>query len=146
MLARLSERRKKQLDRVSSVLLCAIAGALLFELYVEHLIPGSRRTLATARVTLQGLFWAAFVATAFFRPKRKPEPDAEPSPRASGVALVVLTGSVAAIFAISWSYYAAAAIAAFTCIAAVVVWRFATSHADQIGEARFTTTTPSQAG
>ena len=68
--------------------------------------------------------------------KRQPEP----SPRWSGVTVIVLTG-IAAIFSVGfhtgWDFYAVGIIGGGTAALATLVWRFATSHSRDIGEARF---------
>jgi hypothetical protein len=78
------------------------------------------------------------------RPKPETRGLDDPSPRWSGVAVVVATGIAGAIFVAitssSISYLALSAIVVATCVIAALVWRFATVHATEIGEARFVNT------
>jgi len=53
------------------------------------------------------------------------------------MSVIICTGIVAAFFAAKYSAVAAIAVIVFTSILSVLVWRFATVHADGIGEARF---------
>jgi len=73
-----------------------------------------------------------------------PASDADLSPRVSGVAVVVVTG-LAIAYMIHHLVPSPAALAGdvvtviVTAVVAAVVWRFATRHANAIGEARFQT-------
>lgn len=62
-----------------------------------------------------------------------------PSPRLSGVLVVVLTGVAASVAVAQINPIYGLLVAAGTIILAVAVWGFATAHASDIGEARFTT-------
>lgn len=61
----------------------------------------------------------------------------EPSPRYSGVAVLMIIGMTAAMAAGRSNYLYALMIALGTMAAAAAVCRFATTHAHEIGEARF---------
>lgn len=73
---------------------------------------------------------------------RHVHPQTEPSPARSAVGVIVATGIVAVIVTASGAhttsqYLIPAIIAVSTALLAIVAFRFASTHSDQIGEARF---------
>ena len=68
--------------------------------------------------------------------------QAEPTPARSAVGVIAATGAVAVFITArgattATEYFVPAIIAAATALLAFVTFRFASTHADQIGEARF---------
>ncbi|MEG3147968.1 hypothetical protein U1839_25240 [Sphingomonas sp. RT2P30] len=109
--------------------------------YLAYANPPLEHVLQDVRSNLLLAIWSFWMLGSFFRPKAASRSLKYPAPRWSGAFVVVATGVAGAIFvarsSISTSYVAASAIMVGTLVSAALVWRFATVHAGEIGEARF---------
>jgi len=118
-----------------------VAGAWLLATYLTYMNPQLAPALKDIEAGLSIAFWAFYLLGSFFRPKVETPSPGDPSPRWSGVAVVVATGVAGAIFVARSStptnYVILSAIVVGTLVVAALVWRFATNHAAEIGEARF---------
>lgn len=114
-----------------------ILGAQALAQYLIHIDAAFAERLRPLYSTLQLVFLLFAVAGSSLDRRNTGKDLKEPSPRYSGVAVVAITGMTAAATAGRSSYLYALLIAAGTIVAAAVVWRFATNHAKEIGEARF---------
>jgi hypothetical protein len=120
-----------------------IVGAWLLIQYLVYRDPGVKPSLRGIDDFLFGAYWVAMLVGTYLQPTedRTDAGSMEPSPRWSGTFVVLATGGAAAV--IIWNtgagggFWTPAIIALGTVIAAMVVWRFATQHAKEIGEARF---------
>jgi peptidoglycan/LPS O-acetylase OafA/YrhL len=123
--------------------LLVVTGAYAAIVYVNHQFPATRGEMSDTRDGV-GLLWFALLALSgyFDWKRRRTSPPVETSPVQSGVYVVVATG-LAATVALAAGFHTAgdlvpAAIALLcTVVAAVLVGRFASKHAGEIGEARF---------
>lgn len=127
--------------KICDAVMLMVAGAWLLATYLSYANPQLAPALKDIGAGLPIAFWACYLLSSFLRPKvDTPSPD-DPSPRWSGVAVVVATGVAGAIFvarsATPTNYVILSAIMVGTLVIAALVWRFATSHAAEIGEARF---------
>jgi hypothetical protein len=119
-----------------------IAGAWLLAVYLSYDNSLFEQPLQAVRLNLSIAFWALYLLGTVLRPRGETRRPRDPSPRRSGVSVVVATGLAGTAYAAHSSsgeqnYVAAAAIALGTLVVAALVWRFATVHAGDIGEARF---------
>ena len=121
-----------------------VAGAWLLAAYLAYSDPGFELALKPVRSDLTIAFWSVCLLGSFLRPKTERASLDYPSPRWSGVSVVVATGIAGMIFVVgssgAVSYVTLFAIGAATLVIAALVWRFATVHATEIGEARFANT------
>lgn len=120
------------------------AGAWVLVQYLQFSDPLFRHSLDHVEQSLSATFWILVIAGSFLRPQEdRTGPSAkEPSPRWSGVSVVLLTGFSAAIFVatganVSGRYLLPSIIVVATLVIAGLIWRFASNHANEIGEARF---------
>lgn len=138
------QRLTRAIGKICDMATLVIAGAWLLAAYLAYADPQFEHALEDIKSGLMLAFWAACLLGSFLRPQAEPPSLAYPSPRLSGVAVVVATGVAGAIFvaitSTSISYVALSAIMAGTLVIAALVWRFATLHAADIGEARFVNT------
>jgi len=129
------------LGKICDAATLMVAGAWLLAIYLTYSTRQPEHPLKNVRAWLPIAFWAFYLLSSFCRPKVDTPSSSDPSPRWSGVAVVVATGVAGAIFvansSTSSNYVALSAIAVGTLAIAVLVWRFATVHAAEIGEARF---------
>ncbi|MBC9033258.1 hypothetical protein IAG41_12740 [Sphingomonas sp. JC676] len=131
------------LERLSLVFLGALAALICVQLMMDTSPPEVERLRKLAL-----WLWISTVYVGFwFRTARKNAPARELSPAKSGTGVVVGTGLAAAYFVTRDSSGSAAvllpaAIGLLTIVTAWFVFRFASKHADEIGEARFVTTNP----
>jgi len=132
------------IDKICKTATLMLAGAYLLAAYLAYADPQLDRALQDIMSGLMFAFWATCLLSSYLRPKTDTPRLDEPSPRWSGVAVVVATGFAGAVsIAItptSISYGALSAIVVGTLVIAALVWRFATIHAAEIGEARFVNT------
>ncbi len=135
------QKLKRVLARICDAAALMVAGAWLLAMYLSWAHPRRDAVLEHIVSDLLLAFFAFQLFSSYLVPKAAPRGLKPPSPRWSGVAVVVATGAAAAFSVarspISDSYVALAAIALGTLALAVLVWRFATIHAADIGEARF---------
>jgi hypothetical protein len=125
------------LDRV----ILMIVGAWILLKYIDLTNATLGKSLDDTEQAITLAFWLSLLSLTFLRPNINSERIKEPSPRWSGSALVLLTGFAAAYFVgmgapenkVTW----VGAITLVTLTVAAVAWRFATIHADDIGEATF---------
>jgi hypothetical protein len=118
---------------------------MLLMLYLEHIRGVSPTLLRGIGSSLQLVFCISILARSFLLPKADPEPvDADIPARWSGVLVVLLMGG-AALATIFYAappedlYLLGGGVVIGTLMIAAFVWRFATDHASEIGEARFDT-------
>jgi hypothetical protein len=114
-----------------------ILGGQALAQYLIHAEPTFADRLRPVSSNLQLAFLVFVIAGSSLDRRNTGSGLKEPSPRYSGVAVVVVTGMTASMAAGRSSYLYALIIAAVTAVAAAAVWRFATTHATEIGEARF---------
>ena len=114
-----------------------LLGAYILLMYLRWAYPALRQELKPLQ---DGLLFGLIIST-FALPGNRKREASNPSPAWSGVAVVVATGTAAA-FALGPKTDPAGAVAALvvTAALAVGVWRFAKLNAQNIGEARFDTT------
>jgi len=122
-----------------------LTGALGVLLYLEWTMQHPAAEMAQARRVLFLAWLLTLYAGAFLEPKKGAR--AAVSPALSGTGVVVGTGMAAIYFITrdpsdSAAIPLAAAIGVLTLVTAWFVFRFASKHADEIGEARFITTNP----
>lgn len=137
-------RLKRTLSRILDSLLLIVLGADMLLVYLDWTGTGSPQ-IERIRPIVSGAFWLLLWAGVLVRPYAGGRPAASPSPRWSGTMVVVVTGFVATLLLGRGSPVAAFLVAIGTLVAAILVWRFATLNAGEIGEARFDTsgtTTP----
>ena len=129
------------LGRICDAATLMVAGAWLLATYLTYSNPQLEHELKDIRTGLPIAFWAFYLLSSFLHPREDAPSPNNPSPRWSGVAVVVATGVAGAIFVASSStasnYIVLCAIVVSTLVVAALVWRFATIHAAEIGEARF---------
>jgi type II secretory pathway component PulF len=127
--------------KVCDAMMLMIAGAWLLATYLTYANPQLASALKGVGAGLPIAFWTLYLLSSFLRPKVDTPSPGDPSPRWSGVAVVVATGSAGVIFMARSSsptnYVILPAIVVGTLVIAALVWRFATNHAAEIGEARF---------
>jgi type II secretory pathway component PulF len=127
--------------KVCDAMMLMIAGAWLLATYLTYANPQFAPALNGIGAGLPIAFWTFYLLSSFLRPKVDTPSPGDPSPRWSGVAVVVATGSAGVIFMARSSsptnYVILPAIVVGTLVIAALVWRFATNHAAEIGEARF---------
>ena len=136
------QRLKPKLVKVCESIQLMIAGAALLALYLSY--TNSADAWLSREIT--PLFLIPFcllnLALSYLRPNDEISVG-EPSPRWSGVAVVLATGLTAA-FVVGLNFFGngsllgAAAILVATILAAAIMWRFASLHESEIGEAQFT--------
>lgn len=130
--------------KIANALVLMIVGAWLLVQYLFYRDLGIRPFLHSIDDFLFGAYWVFLLAATCLSP---PEGRSNPaswdiSPRWSGTLVVLITGGAAAVFlgrggAAGGGYWVPAIILVTTAILAAIVWRFATRHAEEIGEARF---------
>ena len=131
---------RKQIGELARVVALLLGGAWLMLCYLEWSLPDIHDRV---RSLDHGLFWAVLAISQLANALRGiSSAVAAPSPRMSGTITVILIG-LAVTVGVHQSMPAgqvligdAAALLA-TILLAVVVWRFASRFADDIGEARF---------
>lgn len=133
----LKTRIMRGLSRTAYAVTLMILGAQTFAQYLIHTDADFADRLRSISSNLQLLFLLFAVAGSSLDRRNSGSDLKEPSPRYSGVAIVLITGMTASMAAGRSSYFYALLIAAGTMVAAAAVWRFATIHASEIGEARF---------
>jgi hypothetical protein len=116
-----------------------VLGAQGLAQYLVFTRPGLAGGLKDIQSGLSLVFWIFVVAGASLDPRKTGADVREPSPRRSGVAVVVVTGVAASVMLARSNPAYGLLIAIGTLIVAAAVWRFATTHAGDIGEARFKT-------
>jgi peptidoglycan/LPS O-acetylase OafA/YrhL len=137
------KRLRRTSAKIANGLVLMIFGAWLLLQYLDSRDPGISPSLRRIDDVLFYAFLICMIAATHLPPRedRPVRGLREPSPRWSGTYVVLATGGAAtAMAATSGSddgYWTAAAIAFGTVAAAILVWRFATKHAGEIGEARF---------
>jgi len=131
--------------KIADALAFMIIGAWLLAQYLESRPPGSDPSLGDIDDFLFGAYFVCLLIGTYLRPREdKADPGfREPSPRWSGTFVILATGGAAAVAVgtvgiATKDYWGPAIIVVGTIVAAMVVWRFATRHAKDIGEARFT--------
>ena len=132
-------------EPIARSLFLIATGAYLLSWYLKA-VGLETAELRTISHSIDLIWWIFLMAWAATMPRRKPEVD-EPSPAASGTAVVLVTGLCAAGFLArdaSWprGYVVPAVITVITLAIAAVVYRFASKNASGIGEARFDTSGP----
>lgn len=131
----------RPLAKTCELVTLMVAGAWLLATYLTYSNPQFEHALKDVRWALLLAFWVFNLFGSFLGPKIDTPSPNDPSPRWSGVSVVVATGAAGAIFVANSStpnnYVALSAIAVGTLVIAALVWRFATVHAAEIGEARF---------
>lgn len=131
--------------RIFQMLNLMIVGAWLLTLFLQWRYPGADLPLRQIENHLFGACLAFLMIGQFLQP-REAQADsewAETAPRLSGTFVVLATGAAAAWVAGTigvgiGQYWGPAIIVVATIAVALVVWRFATRHAGEIGEARHT--------
>lgn len=127
--------------KICDAMMLMIAGAWLLATYLTYANPQLALALKDIGAGLPIAFWTFYLLSSFLRPKVDTPSPGDPSPRWSGVAVVVATGSASVLFTARspspTSYVILPAIVVGTLVIAALVWRFATNHAAEIGEARF---------
>lgn len=137
-------RLKRLLSTVVDSLMLVVIGGDMTLTYLRSTGPGSAQIDHLASI-VSSAFWLLLWISILVRPRRDTIQSGDSlSPRWSGTAVVVATGSVAVFSLGRGSISGADPIAALmvaigTVIVAALVWRFATAHANEIGEARFDT-------
>jgi hypothetical protein len=138
------QRLRRAIGKICDMATLMVAGAWLLAQYLVYSDPQFEPALKPISSELLLAFWAAYLLGSYLRPKTDTPSLDYPSPRWSGVSVVVATGVAGAIFVAgssdSISYVALSAIVVATLVVAALVWRFATLHAADIGEARFVNT------
>lgn len=135
-------RLRRLLSNIARSLLLMVIGAEGLLAYLRWSGPASPQ-IERIQPIISGAFWVLFWTYTFATPQRERAPS-PPSPRWSGMTVVLFTGFVATLYLGGGSLsggnpVAALLVAIGTIIAAALVWRFATAHAGEIGEARFDT-------
>ena len=122
-----------------------ILGAYIMSFYIDLAYAKQIGDgLRDDRLGMLLVFWLTYFLASQLRKRSGAKPKyRDVSPRRAGTIVVLLTGGFAAASA-GWNdigdrFIWASLIALFTLISAAVVWRFASDHAGEIGEARFTT-------
>lgn len=136
---------RRVLAKIADALVFMIIGAWLLTQYLDSRHPGSDPSLRDIDDFLFAAYFVCLLIGIHLRP-REDKADLnlrEPSPRWSGTFVVLATGGAAAVIVgtigvATEDYWGPAIIVLGTIVAAMVVWRFATRHAKNIGEARFT--------
>lgn len=105
--------------------------------YLVYAEPADADRLRPLSSNLNLAFWLFVIAGSSLDRRNSGSALKEPSPRYSGVAVIVITGISASMAVARSSYLYGFIIAIGTVVAAVAVWRFASAHATEIGEARF---------
>ncbi|HEX7848443.1 MAG TPA: hypothetical protein VF485_01800 [Sphingomonas sp.] len=135
------QRLVRGLGKICEAGTLMVVGAWLLATYLTYANPQLAHALKDVRAGFPVAFWAFCLLGSFCRPREEAPSPNGPSPRWSGVAVVVATGGAGAIFVANSStpgnYIALSAIVVGTLVIAALVWRFATIHAAEIGEARF---------
>ena len=138
------QRLMRAIGKICDAVTLLVAGAWLLAAYLDYSDPQFEHALKDIRSGLTVAFWAVFLFRSYLRPQPATRSLDDPSPRWSGVAVVAATGIAGLIFvaiaSTSISYIALSAIVVGTLVIAALVWRFATAHAAEIGEARFVNT------
>jgi len=132
---------------VAQSLFLMITGAWLLISYIAARMP-SVDLLKDVRYDVQLAWWISFIAWCATAPRDK-QAYKDPSPARSGTAVVVVCGVGAAFFLCRdagglQGFIVPGLILLGTAIVAVLVYRYASSHALEIGEARFDTVATSQ--
>lgn len=119
-----------------AVALMTLGGQALAQ-YLIHTEPTFADRLRPLSSSLQIAFFVFAIAGSSLDRRNTGSNLKEPSPRYSGVAVVMITGMTASMAVGRSNFLYALMIAAGTVVAAAAIWRFATTHATEIGEARF---------
>jgi peptidoglycan/LPS O-acetylase OafA/YrhL len=132
---------------VTKTLFLMITGAWLLISYIATRMP-SVDLLKDVRNDVQLAWWILFIAWCATAPRDR-QAYKDPSPARSGTTVVVVCGIAAAIFLWrdgDWprGLIVPGLILLGTAVVAVFVYRYASNHALEIGEARFNTVTTSQ--
>lgn len=141
----ISARTKAVLRRINRAVALLAAGAWAMAAYVSYAYPQMEAPLRDICTCL----WVVLILAnlSYGNPDRK---QVDLPPRWSGVIVVVLTGCAAIASVVIWfgpsAYLAAGWLGLGTIVVAALVWRFATDHADEIGEARFPATSDRPGG
>lgn len=130
--------------RIAGGLVLMVVGAWLLSQYLGFRYPALEPTLRGVDDFLFAVYWPCLFGSIYLLP---PEERARtelknPAPRWSGTFVLLATGGAAALVVGTigvgtGDYWAPALIVVGTIVAAILVWRFASRHADEIGEARF---------
>lgn len=135
------ERWVRGLAKACHAAMLVVAGAWLFATYLTYTHPALEHQLKDVSANLLLALWSFWMLGISLRPKASRPALRNPSPRWSGASVVVATGIAGALFVArssdAISYAALSAILLGTLVIAALVWRFATAHAGDIGEARF---------
>lgn len=129
--------------KLIEILFLMAAGALFFTWYIDWRSPAIGAEMQGYERTLSAIFWVLLIALNAIRfdGRSRAEGSEDISPRWSGAMVVLLTGLAATAYAALPSglnnLLLSAIIFVGTLIAVIAIWRFATAHADEIGEARF---------
>jgi hypothetical protein len=134
---------KSHAYKVARTLTLMVVGAWMLALYLDFTSPASEEYFSDLRDGLGWAFLALLLIEALLRPEGSRPFYLDIAPRWSGVSVVLITGAAAAYFVATGSfqgggYLPAAIIILLTIAVAAGVWHFATRHAADIGEARFT--------
>ena len=136
-------------EPITRSLFLMATGAYVLAIYVaaNEPIPSADQLIDKVRIVWWGLFFLWIATT----PRRKQGQEVgEPTPARSGTGVVLACGLGASFFLAQgaiWpeGFILPAAVLLATTVIATLVYRFASSHADEIGEARFqTVSTPRQ--
>jgi hypothetical protein len=130
-------RIMRGLSRAAHAAAFMILGGQALAQYLIYTEPAFTDRLRPLSSILQLAFFVFAIAGSSLDRRNTGSDLKEPSPRYSGVSVVVITGMTATMAVGRSSYLYALIIATGTIVAAAAVWRFATTHATEIGEARF---------
>lgn len=130
--------------KIANALVLMTVGAWFLIQYLVYRDPSLKPSLRGIDDFLFGAYWVVLLVGTYLQPAedRADAEHMEPSPRWSGTFVVLATGGAAAVIvwktgAAGGGFWTPAIIVLGTVIAATVVWRFATQHAKEIGEAKF---------
>lgn len=133
---------KRSISKLLGSLMLMIAGAWLLKQYIAITQPSLIKGMNDIELCLVIGFWLTYAGAELLQPQRRSKQTKEPAPRWSGSAVVITTGLAGAFYVskgdadnkVLWITL----IALGTVVVAAIVWRFATVHAGEIGEAVFT--------
>ncbi|WP_033923173.1 hypothetical protein [Sphingomonas sp. 37zxx] len=129
--------------KLIKVLAFMAAGALFFTWYIEWRSAVVGAEMRGYERTLKAIVYGLLIAyhAIRFDDRSQTQDLKDISPRWSGALVALLTGLAATTYAALPSGLnslpLSAIIFAGTLIAVIAIWRFATAHADEIGEVRF---------
>lgn len=130
---------RKTLSNIADVIMFMVFGA-----WITVGFLGGDKLLGHPHLdgALMAGYIAAMIVADILRPKQEKSENRDINPAFSGVAVVVIVG-LAVVVAFAWYDALALAAGAFVLTAFVAsrVWAFATTHRDEIGEARFSSGT-----